>query len=157
MLLPSTSKINIDGHLMVGGIDVISLGQDYGTPLYIIDIATIKRQCREYIKNFSFAGLDSEIIYASKAFISTAMCQLIKDQDLSIDVSTGGELYIAMKSGFDPAKVYFHGNNKSTDEIEYGLDPSDDTDASNVDISSVGYTNIEVYINSYANIGNAGI
>ncbi len=122
MLFPITKKIDKEGNLSIGGSNVARLKEEFGTPLYIIDIATIKKQCRDYLKGFSFSGIDSEIIYASKAFSCKAMCQLIKKEGLSIDVSTGGELFIALESGFPPEKIYFHGNNKSEQEIRYALE-----------------------------------
>lgn len=121
MLLPVTGEVNKKGHLVIGGCDVVDLQKKYGTPLYIIDITTIENQCRSYKDSFNFSDLDSEIIYASKAFISLAMCQLIRKMGLSLDVSTGGELYIALKSGFPADRIFFHGNNKSEHEIEYAL------------------------------------
>lgn len=122
MILPITSETNNKGHLVIGGNDVVDLKEKYGTPLYIVDIATIKKQCREYRKNFKFPDLEVDIIYASKAFICTAMCQLMEKEGLGLDVSTGGELFIALNSGFPAEKIYFHGNNKSADEIRYGLE-----------------------------------
>ena len=121
ILMPITSKVNKKGHLVIGGCDTVELHKRYGTPLYVIDIATIKKQCRKYRKNFDFPDLKSEVIYASKAFTSIAMCQLVKEEGLSLDVSTGGEFYTAVESGFPVEKVFFHGNNKSECEIEYGL------------------------------------
>ncbi|MGM0365176.1 MAG: diaminopimelate decarboxylase [Actinomycetota bacterium] len=121
MLLPVTSSIDKQGLLSVGGLSVRQLKEKYGTPLYVMDIATIKKQCRDYRECFASVGLDSEIIYASKAFASIASCQLIALEGLSIDVSTGGELYIALESGFEPHRIFFHGNNKSKQEIAYGL------------------------------------
>jgi len=122
MLLPVTAKIDQRGMLSVGGLSMRQIKEKYGTPVYVMDIATIKQQCRSYRESFGFSDLDSEIIYASKAFASIASCQLIAREGLSIDVSTGGELYIALASGFDPKKIYFHGNNKSVQEIAYGLE-----------------------------------
>jgi len=121
MLLPVTSKINSANHLEINGVDFASLVKKYGTPIYIYDIETIRQQCRQYIKYFNLSGTQSTIIYASKAFNSIAMCQLAQREGLSIDVSTGGELFIALESGFEPQKIFFHGNNKSEDEIEYGV------------------------------------
>jgi diaminopimelate decarboxylase len=122
MLLPMTAEINKDSRISIGGCDVSELKLKYGTPLYIIDVATVKKQCRDYIKFFTFEDFGSEITYASKAFCTIPMCQTIRKEGLSIDVSTGGELFIALKSGFDPEKIFFHGNNKSADEIKFGLD-----------------------------------
>jgi len=122
MLLPITSKINRSGNIEIGDHDVTELKAKYKTPLYIVDIATVKKQCKDYLDYFNFPDFGAEIIYASKAFCTIAMCQLVKQEGLSIDVSTGGELYFVLKSGFAPDKIYFHGNNKSVDEIAFGLD-----------------------------------
>jgi len=121
MLLPITAKINKENHLEINGIDFAFLAKKYGTPLYVYDIETIRQQCGDYTANFNFEGIDTHVIYASKAFNCIAMCRLVKKEGLSIDVSTGGELFIALESGFEPEKIYFHGNNKSEEEIEYGI------------------------------------
>ncbi len=122
MLLPVTSEINNQGKIVIGGVDTAELKARYKTPLYIVDIATIKKQCRDYMKFFRFPDLQCEVIYASKAFCTLPMCQLAKSEGLSIDVSTGGELYIALKSGFSADKIFFHGNNKSESEMQFGLE-----------------------------------
>ncbi len=122
MILPLTSKINNKKHLTIGGNDVIELGNKYGTPLYIMDIKAIKKQCRSYRENFSFSDIDVDVVYAGKAFLCTAMCQLIEKEELGLDVSSGGELFIALNSGFPAERIYFHGNNKSAEEIKYGLE-----------------------------------
>jgi len=122
MILPVTSEVGPNGHLIIGGNDVLKLREKYGTPLYIVDIATIKNKCQRYKSNFTFSGLDVGIIYAAKAFICTAMCELIAREGLGLDVSTGGELFIALASGFPADRIYFHGNNKSEEEIRYGLE-----------------------------------
>jgi diaminopimelate decarboxylase len=84
----------------------------------------VKRQCRDYLRFFDFTGYQSEIIYASKAFCTIPMCQLMEREGLSMDVSNGGELYIALKAGYRPGRLYFHGNNKSWEEINFGMDKS---------------------------------
>ena len=122
MILPVTSEVGQNGHLIIGRNDVLKLREKYGTPLYIVDIATIRNQCRSYRENFNFSDLDVGIIYAAKAFICTAMCELIAREGLGLDVSAGGELFIALASGFPADRIYFHGNNKSAEEIQYGLE-----------------------------------
>ncbi len=122
MILPVTSEVGQNGHLIIGRNDVLKLREKYGTPLYIVDIATIRKQCRSYRENFNFSDLDVGIIYAAKAFICTAMCELIAREGLGLDVSAGGELFIALASGFPADRIYFHGNNKSAEEIQYGLE-----------------------------------
>ena len=122
MLLPITSEINNEGKIVIGGVDLAELKARFGTPLYIVDIATVKKQCRDYMNFFKFPDLQCEIIYASKAFCTLPMCQLARSEGLSMDVSTGGELYIALKSGFSADKIFFHGNNKSESEMKFGLE-----------------------------------
>lgn len=122
MLLPVTSEVNNGGKIAIGGVESTELKARYGTPLYIVDIATVKKQCRDYMKFFKFPDLQCEIIYASKAFCTLAMCQLAKSEGLSIDISTGGELYTVLKSGFSSDKIFFHGNNKSESEMKFGLE-----------------------------------
>ena len=78
MLLPVTAEINEDGKISIGGCDVAALKSKYGTPLYIIDVATVKKQCRDYLKFFTFEDFDSEITYASKAFCAIPMCQTVE-------------------------------------------------------------------------------
>jgi len=121
MLLPITSGTNKENHMVLNGIDFSFLVKKYGTPVYVYDIETIRHQCREYTRNFNFKDVEVAVIYASKAFNCIPMCQLVREEGLSIDVSTGGELFIALESGFEAEKIYFHGNNKSREEIELGV------------------------------------
>lgn len=122
MVLPETARINESGHLEIGGCDTVALTREFGTPLFVLDEQTIRNTCRKYLSAFRESSKNTEVIYAGKAFISLAMCQLIMQEGLSIDVSSGGELYIAMKAGFSPEKIYLHGNNKSRAELELALD-----------------------------------
>ncbi len=117
-----TQCVNEQGHLMIGGIDIIRLKQMYGTPLYIMDETHIRKQCRWFKNNFDVPGIDSEVIYASKAFMTIAMAKLVKEEGLSLDVVSGGELYTAHKAGYPMEDVYFHGNNKSLDELRMALE-----------------------------------
>jgi len=122
LVLPITANINSQGHLEIGGCDTVELAKEYGTPLFVMDEDTIRNQCRRYVGAFAGRGKDFEVIYASKAFMCVAMCQIAAQEGLSLDVMSGGELYTAVKAGFPMEKVYFHGNNKTPDEIEIALD-----------------------------------
>lgn len=122
MILPITAKVNEKNHLEIGGCDTIELAKEFDTPLFVLDEETIRTQCRSYLKAFRDLSLNVEVIYAGKAFLSLAMCQLINQEGLSLDVSSGGELYIAHKTGFPLEKIYFHGNNKTPQEIGLALD-----------------------------------
>lgn len=121
MVLPLTARVSKNGHLEIGGCDTVSLAKELGTPLFVMDEATIRQKCREYRQAFKELSQNVEIIYASKAFISLAMSELIKQEGLSIDVSSGGELHIAVRADFPISKIYLHGNNKTPDELKLAL------------------------------------
>lgn len=122
MVLPITAKVNSQGHLEIGGCDTIELAQEFGTPLFLMDEDTIRGQCQRYMKAFGKKHRDFEVVYASKAFTSIAMCQIAHQEGLALDIMSGGELYTAIKAGFPMDKVLFHGNNKTADELELALD-----------------------------------
>lgn len=122
MVLPITARVNEKNHLEIGGCDAIELARRFGTPLFVVDEETIRSQCKRYLKSFRDLSSDTEVIYAGKAFLSLAMCQIIHQENLSLDVSSGGELYLAHRSGFPMERVFFHGNNKTPVELELALD-----------------------------------
>ena len=122
LIYPHTTVHNAAGHLEIGGCDVVDLARDFGTPLFIYDEQTLRDQCRAYHATFGKLTDLYEIVYASKAFSCRAMAELVAQEDLSLDVATGGELAAARAAGFPPQRIYFHGNNKSVAEIEFGLD-----------------------------------
>lgn len=117
-----TFQINHQNHLEIGGVDVTVLAKTYQTPLYVMDEQAIRNQCRTFQKAFSHPKIQTEVIYASKAFLNIAMCELIKQEGLSLDVVSGGELYTALRAKFPTRKIYFHGNNKSIQELEFALE-----------------------------------
>jgi len=122
LIYPHTTMHNAAGHLEIGGCDVVDLAREFGTPLFIYDEQTLRDQCRAYHATFGKLTELYEIVYASKAFSCRAMAELVAQEDLSIDVATGGELAAARAASFPPERIYFHGNNKSVAEIEFGLD-----------------------------------
>ncbi|QAA24032.1 diaminopimelate decarboxylase [Sporolactobacillus terrae] len=118
-----TQEINRDGHLYIGGIDTKDLAREFGTPLYVYDTALIKDKINQFKKAFDkHEGITWQIAYASKAFSTLAMIQLVNEQGLSLDVVSGGELFTALKAGMDPKRIHFHGNNKSESELAMALD-----------------------------------
>ena len=121
-LLPLTAQINDQDHLEIGGCDVPTLLQQFGSPLYILDEHTVRESCRQYQESFKkhYSG-ESLVIYASKAWNCLAVCALVEQEGLGIDVVSGGELFTALKAGFDPEKIYLHGNNKSRHELEMAI------------------------------------
>ncbi|MEO0457971.1 MAG: diaminopimelate decarboxylase [Cyanobacteria bacterium P01_A01_bin.114] len=122
-LLPLTATANAQDHLEVGGCDVVELVQSFGSPLYILDEDTLRMACRQYREAFEqhYPG-ESLIVYASKAWNCLAVCAIATQEGIAIDVVSGGELYTALKAGAAAEKLYFHGNNKSVDELQLGLD-----------------------------------
>ena len=122
LIYPQTARHDDAGHLEIGGCDVVALARAHGTPLFIYDEAALRAQCRAYLEAFAVYPGPFEILYASKAFACRAMCELVAEEGLSLDVASGGELAAARLAAFPPERIYFHGNNKTPDEIELGLD-----------------------------------
>ncbi|EST56111.1 diaminopimelate decarboxylase [Brevibacillus panacihumi W25] len=122
MYLHGTSRVNEKGNLEIGGCDVTQLAATYGTPLYVYDEALIRSKCRAYIDAFRQSGFAFQVAYASKAFCTMAMCKLVEEEGMSLDVVSGGELYTALQAGFPAERIHFHGNNKSIEEIHMALD-----------------------------------
>jgi len=117
-----TMRVNARGHLEIGGVDSVDLAKRFGTPLYVYDVELIRNRAKSFLKAFRTMGVEGQVSYASKAFSSIAILQLVHQEGLGIDVVSGGELYTAMKAGFPPEKIHFHGNNKSPEEIRMALD-----------------------------------
>ena len=119
---PDTAKVNLRGHLDIGGCDAVDLAKEFGTPLYVMDEATLRERCRRYIKNFHSYYPNSAVVFASKALSTVGASRIIASEGLGFDVASGGELYTVLKAGADPKTVYFHGNNKSPKEIKEALE-----------------------------------
>src|SRR3954454_9139136 len=119
---PHGSRLNERGRLEIGGCDVIELAEEFGTPAYVYAEDDIRTRAREFTEAFEKRTERFEVVYASKAFPCTAVYKLLAEEGLSCDVASGGELFLALRGGYDPKKLYFHGNNKSVAEIEYALE-----------------------------------
>ncbi|GBR74070.1 diaminopimelate decarboxylase [Candidatus Termititenax aidoneus] len=119
--LPLTSCISVRNNLEIGGCDLAALAEQYGTPLYIMDEETLRANCRAYQQAFAENYPNAVIAYASKALAVAGIYRIIDAEGLSVDVVSGGELHIALKSGIDASKIIFHGNNKSPQELEDAL------------------------------------
>ena len=122
-LLPDSASVAADGGLMLGGCRVADLAERHGTPLFVYDEDHLRARSREAVAAF---GAD-RVIYASKAFLCTAMAKLAHDEGLLIDVATGGELFVARKAGVPADRLVMHGNNKSLDELKMALTSGADT------------------------------
>ena len=103
------------------GVRASNLVKEYGTPLYVMDEKLLRDTCNEYYKNFKCDEEGNRVAFAGKAFLTVEMAKLIKEEGLCLDVVSGGELYTAYKAGVPMERIYFHGNNKTLDEIELGV------------------------------------
>lgn len=118
-----TQRVNAQGHLEIGGCDTVALAAEFGTPLYVMDEATIRANCRGFVAAFEarYKG-GCRVSYASKAFLVQAVARIVEQEGLDIDVASGGELYTVLTAGFPAERVLYHGNYKSDEEIAMGLD-----------------------------------
>ena len=105
------------GSVQIGGVDVRALAAEFGTPLFVLDEDDFRSRCRDFREAF-----DAEVYYAAKAFLSTEIARWVADEGLSLDVSTGGELAVALAAGFPPGRIVMHGNNKSVRELSRAID-----------------------------------
>jgi diaminopimelate decarboxylase len=124
-LLPLTAKVASNDCLEIGDCDVRDLVNQFGSPLYIVDEATLRATCQQYRDNFQlyYKG-ESQVLYASKAWSCLAVCAIAASEGLGIDVVSGGELYTAISAGVTADKIYFHGNNKSREELVLAIESS---------------------------------
>lgn len=117
-MMRGTMRINENGHLEIGGCDCVELAKKFGTPLYVMDETLIRENCRRYKKAFAQNyPAETRICYAGKAFLNLAMCRLIEEEGLYLDVASGGELFTALQAKFPPERIYMHGNFKSEEEL----------------------------------------
>ncbi|UYP08893.1 diaminopimelate decarboxylase [Priestia megaterium] len=121
MFLHGTSRINKQSHLEIGGVDTVELASNFGTPLYVYDVALIRQRARGFKETFEKHGVKAQVAYASKAFSTIAMVQVVHEEGLSLDVVSGGELYTALAADFPKERIHFHGNNKSRAELEMAI------------------------------------
>jgi len=112
LLLPDTASVGADGHLHIGGCDVLELAERFGTPLFVYDEAHLRARCREAV-----AAFGDGVAYASKAFLCMAMARLAHEEGMHLDVATGGELHVALAAGVPGDRLVLHGNNKSLEEL----------------------------------------
>ena len=121
MKLQGTMSVN-ENELYIGGVSCKELKEKYQTPLYVFDEELVRNNCREYVEHFKVNENNNKVAYAGKAFLPMHMCKIINEENLYLDVVSGGELYTAHKSNFPMEKILFHGNNKTLDEIALGID-----------------------------------
>jgi len=117
MVYPAGTVTNAQGHLEIGGCDVVDLAAEFGTPAYIFSTEEMRSRARAYRDAFAAHTDDFEILFASKALPVTAAYKLFADEGLSVDVASGGELTMALAAGYRPERIYMHGNNKTDVEL----------------------------------------
>jgi diaminopimelate decarboxylase len=118
---PLGSRLNAAGRLEIGGCDVVELAREFGTPAYLYAEDDMRERARATCAAFAEQVDEFEVLYASKAFPATAALRLFAEEGLSCDVASGGELHLALHAGFDPERIYMHGNNKTEGELEYAV------------------------------------
>lgn len=122
-LMPLTARVTEGDRLEIGGCDIVQLLQQFGSPLYVVDELTLRTTCRQYAQAFEqyYEG-ETLVLYASKAWNCLAICAIVASEGLGIDVVSGGELYTALQAQVPAERLYFHGNNKSQEELQLALD-----------------------------------
>ncbi len=121
-MISESIGINSKGHLTVSNADCVDLASEYGTPLYVFDEVLIRKSCRDFKNSINdFYNGNGQVLYASKAFSCKEMYRIIKSEGIGVDVVSGGELYTALSVGFPAEEIFFHGNNKTFDELEYAI------------------------------------
>ncbi len=120
-MLNNIFGVNNLNHLTLSGVDTCEIAKKYKTPLYLMDENLIRKNCRIYKKALEDNYDDGLVLYASKAFSCLYMYKLVMEEGLGVDVVSGGELYTALAAGFPADKIYFHGNNKTSDELSYAI------------------------------------
>lgn len=118
---PDTTERDPGGVMSIGGVSVLELAQEYGTPLYVYDEATLRRRARHIRDTFAGAYPHSRVVYAGKAGMSPALVKILSQEGLGLDVVSGGEIYAGVQAGMDPRHMVFHGNNKGGSELEEAL------------------------------------
>src|SRR3954469_4634438 len=121
-VFPIGTRLNEAGRIEVGGCDLVELAREFGTPAYVYAEEDIRARARAYMDAFRARTDHFEVVYASKAFPCTAAYRLLAHEGLACDVASGGELHLALRGGFDPARIYMHGNDKSQADLEHALE-----------------------------------
>ncbi|MCR4616010.1 MAG: diaminopimelate decarboxylase [Clostridiales bacterium] len=123
MYVSDCIDINSKGHLTIGGADTVELAKEFGTPAYVLDECEIRKNCRAFVKsiedNYNGNGL---VLYASKALCCKELCRIAMDENMGLDVVSGGELFTALSVDFPAEKICFHGNSKKYSELVYAVD-----------------------------------
>ena len=121
-LFPITASVNGADHLSIGGCDTQELVNEFGTPLYVFDEDTLRGMCRDFVDGFGSLYPDTRVLYAAKAFLNPAIARLVHEEGLGVDVVSDGELAVALAADLPAGDIYFHGNNKTPDELKMAIE-----------------------------------
>src|ERR1700730_17291868 len=113
---PLGTRVTEHGRLEIGGCDAVELAREFGTPAYLVAEEDLRARARAFLEALAARNDDHDVLFASKAFPCTAVYRALGEEGLACDVASGGELFLALRGGFDPARIYFHGNAKSDAE-----------------------------------------
>jgi diaminopimelate decarboxylase len=119
-IFPRTARVS-GGRLSIGGCDAQELTHEFGSPLYVFDDVELRSTCREYVQAFRARHADTDVTYASKAYLSRWMATVARDEGIGLDIVSGGELAVALAAGFPAARCHFHGNNKGEEELREAI------------------------------------
>ena len=123
-VFPDTAEVDAQGQLVLGGCRATDLADEYGTPVYVLDETTLRARCRSFIGEFQKLYPATNVSYACKAYINPALAKLFQEEGLGFDVVSGGELALLISAQVPMDEVYFHGNNKTPDELSEALEHS---------------------------------
>jgi len=121
-VFPLDTRVNERGRLEIGGCDTIELAARFGTPAYVVAEDDLRARARSFLDALAARHGDYDVLFGSKAFPCTAVYRVLAEEGLACDVASGGELALALRGGFDPARIYLHGNAKSEPELREALD-----------------------------------
>jgi diaminopimelate decarboxylase len=116
---PISSRIDEAGRLQLGGCDALELAREFGTPVYVVVEDDLRARAQTFVEAFRARTKDFDVLFASKAFPCTAVYRVLAQEGIACDVASGGELALALRGGFDPARIYMHGNAKSEEELRF--------------------------------------
>ena len=118
---PHGTRVNAHGNLELGGCDALELAARFGTPVYVVAEDDLRLRARSFVDAVAARHADFDVLFASKAFPCTAVYRLLAAEGIACDVASGGELALALAGGFEPARIYLHGNAKSAYELDEAL------------------------------------
>ena len=121
-MLPEHSDVSASGELRIGGVAITELAEQFGTPLHVFDEQGLREQARRFVTGLRERWPNSDVLFASKSLPAVGMYQIAQEEGLAVDVAGAGELHLALAAGVDPARIYFHGNAKTSEELAFAIE-----------------------------------